>query len=69
VVRASLALATKYVPEPEAKRQGYDLTGKLLPMERGKRFVVQYSGTRSLRVEYLRSGDVYIVQGKAAPVC
>jgi hypothetical protein len=69
VVRISLVLATKYEPEPESKKQGYDLTGELIPVERGKRFVVQYSGTRSLRVEYLRSGNVYIVQGKAAPVC
>ncbi len=69
LLASHLPLATEYVPEPDQKKPGYKLSGRLIPIERGKRFAVQYSGTRSLRVEYRHSGDVYVARGKTAPVC
>lgn len=69
LVSTYLPLATEYVPEPEEKKAGYKLSGRLIPAVRGKSFGIQYSGTRSLRVEYSRDGDAYVAKGKPAPVC
>lgn len=69
IVRAGVALATKYVPQTDETAHGYDLKATLVPVERGKVFAAQYSGTERFRVTYVRSGDVYVAKGKDLPVC
>lgn len=53
-------------PDPSTK---YNYHGQIMPLETGKRFAVQYSGTRQFRVEYVRKGDVYVPDSPEPPGC
>jgi hypothetical protein len=42
---------------------------KIVAVEKGKSFALQYAGTWSLRVDYDRKGDVYAPRQREAPGC
>jgi hypothetical protein len=70
VVRANVLTAVNYDPGPEPDRSpAYQAKAKILPGERGKSFALQYAGTWSLHVDYLRKGDVYAAKQHEAPAC
>jgi len=70
VMRANLLMMVNYAPPPDPDRSpGYAVKAKIVAVEKGKSFALQYAGTWSLRVDYDRKGDVYAPRQREAPGC
>ena len=54
--RGSFALSTGYQDDPDVRNgpKDFHYDGKIVPLERGKAFVVDFSGTKSARIIYTK---------------
>jgi hypothetical protein len=65
---ATLVTAMAYDPKP-GERTAPHLTSRIVPQQRGKRFVVVFTGTPSFRQVFKRDGEVFNSFGPAATGC
>jgi hypothetical protein len=65
---ATLVTAMAYDPKPGEKTAPH-LTSMIVPQQRGKRFVVVFTGTSSFRQVFRRDGEVFNSYGPAATGC
>jgi hypothetical protein len=65
---ATVVVATKLAPDDKG-RGGGEVTGKVAPIERGKRFAVILSGSESVRQVYVRQGEVFTTRDSGATGC
>jgi hypothetical protein len=66
---ATVVLATALTPGPGEHWKPVALSGKIVPMVRGKSFAVVLSGEQSIRQVYRRQGDVFTSFGNGATGC
>jgi hypothetical protein len=68
IVIATLVVATTLAPDDKG-RGGGQVTGTVVPIERGKRFAVVLTGSDSIRQIYIRQGEVFTTQESGATGC
>jgi hypothetical protein len=70
VLRANLLTAVHYDPGPDPDHSPpYQAKAKIVDVEKGKSFALDYSGTWKLHVDYQRKGDVFAAKQREAPSC
>jgi len=65
---ATVVVATSFAPEAAGK-VGAHVAGKVVPIERGKRFAVELSGSDSVHQVYTRQGEVFTTRDGGATGC
>jgi hypothetical protein len=65
---ATVVVATALAPEAPGK-VGPHVEGKLVPVERGKRFAIILTGSESVRQVYVRQGEVFTTRDGGATGC
>ena len=65
---ATLVTAMAYDPRP-GERTAPHLSSRIMPLVRGQRFAVVFSGTTAFRQVFKREGDVFTSYGPAATGC
>jgi hypothetical protein len=65
---ATVVVATAFAPEL-AGRAGIQVAGKVVPIERGKRFAVELSGSDTVHQVFTRRGDVFTTLDGGATGC